>query len=72
MLTPAEIIKIYKPHDIYIFYIIFRYGVAVPSFIIVGHVEQILGRGRGFSQHETWASPILNRDDILFNQLNDI
>lgn len=44
----------------------------MPSFIIVGHVEQISGRGRGFSQHETWAAPILNRDDILFNQLNDI
>ena len=44
----------------------------MPSFITVGHVEQILGRRRGFSQYKTWPAPILNRDDILFNQLNDI
>ena len=53
-------------HDSYIFLIFFRQGLTVPSFIIVGYVWQILGRGPFCSPH-LWAAlkkRILNRVKI--------
>ena len=31
--------------DLYIFWILFGWGITVPSFIVVGYVWQVLGRG---------------------------
>ena len=59
--------------DWYIFWIFFRYSVTVPSFIIAGHVWQILGR-RAFLPPHPWAGPkmsILNKvNAFLFASLS--
>ena len=51
--------------DSYVFWIFFRYGIIVPSFITVGYLWQILGRGALFAPPpHPWAAPkmpILNR-----------
>ena len=59
--------------DLYIFWIFFRYGITVPSFIIVGFVWRILGRGVKKVPH-TWAAPkksILNRVKLSGNLWNN-
>ena len=41
------------------FWVFFRWGTSVPSFIILGYVWQILGRGEGegFASHPSVSSP---------------
>ena len=65
------------PHDLHIFWIFFRYGIFVPSFIIVGYERQILGRAlfRPFLPPHLWPAPqrpilnkvtkVIKRDNIL-------
>ena len=48
----------------YIFWVFFRQGVNVLSFMIIGYVWQILGRGSIFGSLNPWAPPkrpILNK-----------
>ena len=49
--------------DLYIFYIFFRSGLTVPTFIIARYLRQIWGRGPLWPHHP-WAAPkatILNK-----------
>ena len=53
--------------DLYIFWIFLGWGIAVPSFIIVGYVWQISGRGAIHEQHlksPSWKGLIISNKEI--------
>ena len=59
--------------DLYMFWIFFRQSITMLSFIIVGYVWQILGRG-AFTYPDPWAAPkrpnlnMINRKNIFVGE----